>query len=228
MKEIEDWESVLRAAAELQEIVPGAVLVGGTAAAIHARHRISLDADHVVADLVQRFESLVEFLEGKAEWKTSRLQPPVMVLGRFHGVETGIRQLRRSLPLETTKVQIEDKTVVVPTPEEMLRVKGWLALTRNALRDYIDMVALAHFLGRERSTEALAMFDHCYRDNYRGREVSPLLQLARQLADPMPYDRQDIDLKHYKGIVAPWDDWGNIKTHCQELSYWMATIIAQG
>lgn len=227
MSEIEDWERLLRAAAELQDIVPGAVLVGGTAAAIHVRHRISLDADHVLPDLAQRFESLVEFLEGRAEWKTSRLQPPVMVLGRFHGVETGIRQLRRSLPLETTKAQVEDITVVVPTPEEMLRVKGWLALTRNALRDYIDMAALSSFLGKTKSTEALRSFDDCYRDVYRGGEVSPLLQLARQLADPVPYDLQDIDIKNYKGIVAPWDHWENIKKHCQELSCWIATMIAQ-
>jgi len=222
-----EWEKVLKAAAQLQEIVPGAVLVGGTAAAVHARHRISLDADHVLADLVGRFESLVEFLEGKAEWKTRRLQPPVMVLGHFHGVETGIRQLRRSQPLETTRVQIEDRSVVVPTPEEMLRVKGWLALTRNALRDYIDLAAISRFLGKERSAQALARFDTCYRDIYRDKEVSPLLQLARQLAEPLPYDLEDIEIKNYKGIVAPWDTWENIKKQCGKLSYWITNVIAK-
>jgi len=222
-----DWERVLRAAADLQEIVPGAVLVGGTAAAVHARHRISLDADHVLADLSERFESLVAFLEGKAEWKTRRVQPPVMVLGHLQGVETGIRQLRRSRPLDTTTVQVEEQTVVVPTPEEMLRVKGWLALTRNALRDYIDMAALSRFLGREKSSEALSLFDQCYRDIYRDKEVSPLLQLARQLAEPLPYDLEDIDIKNYKGIVAPWDTWENIKKQCEELSYWITMIMVQ-
>lgn len=99
-----DWERLLKAAAELQQIVPGAVLVGGTAAAIHARHRISLD---------------------------------------------------------------------------------------------------------------------------REREVLPLVQLARQLAEPNPYDREDIDIKGYKGIVPPWDKWENIKKQCEELSYWITTFIAQ-
>ncbi len=37
----EEWERVIRAAARAQTIVPGAVLVGGTAAAIHAGHRFS-------------------------------------------------------------------------------------------------------------------------------------------------------------------------------------------
>jgi len=35
--------------------VPDAVLVGGSAAAHHADHRVSFDDDHVVTDLRQRF-----------------------------------------------------------------------------------------------------------------------------------------------------------------------------
>src|SRR6218665_2332053 len=40
-----DWELVLSCAARLQRILPDAVLVGGTASAIHAEHRFSRDAD---------------------------------------------------------------------------------------------------------------------------------------------------------------------------------------
>ena len=36
---VPDWEAVLSSAARLQEILPDAVLVGGTAAALHAGHR---------------------------------------------------------------------------------------------------------------------------------------------------------------------------------------------
>lgn len=50
-----DWELVLSSAARLQRILPDAVLVGGTASAIHAEHRFSRDADHVLTDLRQRF-----------------------------------------------------------------------------------------------------------------------------------------------------------------------------
>ena len=45
-----DWELVLSSAARLQRILPDAVLVGGTASAIHAGHRFSNDADHVLTD----------------------------------------------------------------------------------------------------------------------------------------------------------------------------------
>jgi hypothetical protein len=43
-----DWELVLSSSARLQRILPDAVLVGGTASAIHAEHRFSRDADHVL------------------------------------------------------------------------------------------------------------------------------------------------------------------------------------
>ena len=39
---------VLASAARLQEVVPDAVLVGGSAAALHAGHRDSFDHDHVL------------------------------------------------------------------------------------------------------------------------------------------------------------------------------------
>lgn len=58
-----EWERLLSSAARLQEILPGAVLVGGTAAAIHAEHRFSLDADHVLTDLRVRFDEVLGQLE---------------------------------------------------------------------------------------------------------------------------------------------------------------------
>ena len=45
------WEELLSSAARLQKIVPGAVLVGGTAAAAYAHHRVSVDHDHALSDL---------------------------------------------------------------------------------------------------------------------------------------------------------------------------------
>ncbi len=45
-----DWEKVLFAAAYLQKILPEAVLVGGSASALLARHRFP-GCDHVLTDL---------------------------------------------------------------------------------------------------------------------------------------------------------------------------------
>ena len=85
----EDWERVIRAAARVQAIVPGAVLVGGTAAAIHAGHRFSMDDDHVVRDLASSYEAILAALEEAAGWRTERIQYPKQILGRLEGVDTG-------------------------------------------------------------------------------------------------------------------------------------------
>ncbi len=54
-----DWEQVLASAAHLQRTLPGAVLVGGSAAAMYAAHRLSTDTDHVLTDLRQRFDQVL-------------------------------------------------------------------------------------------------------------------------------------------------------------------------
>lgn len=61
-----DWELVLSSAARLQRILPDAVLVGGTASAIHAKHRFSRGADHVLTDLRHRFDEVLAELESVA------------------------------------------------------------------------------------------------------------------------------------------------------------------
>ncbi len=74
-----EWEIVLSSAARLQRILPDAVLVGGTASAIHAKHRFSRDADHVLTDLRSRFDAVLAELESVAGWKTARVQRPVQI-----------------------------------------------------------------------------------------------------------------------------------------------------
>ena len=65
-KPIPEWERLLSSAAHLQKIVPGAVLVGETAAATYAHHRISVDHDHVLTDLRERFDEILSDLESVA------------------------------------------------------------------------------------------------------------------------------------------------------------------
>ena len=223
---IEEWERVVSAAADLQNLVPGCVLVGGSATAIHAKHRLSMDADHILGDLKERFENLLEFLEKHKDWKTARIQPPKLILGNFLGVETGLRQLIRSQPLETESVEFLGKTLTIPTKGEMLRIKAWLIVTRNATRDYIDFAAISRILGDQKVVDALEKFDRYYQDVYRGSEVAPLNQLARQLAEPKPYDLDEIDIADYKGIAPPLDRWENISEVCTRVSAILSGLLA--
>ena len=86
-EELPDWEKLLAAERHLQALVPGATL------------------------------EVLARLEAVAGWHTARVQPPVLILGRLNGVQTGIRQLLRTEPLETEMVQ----GLRVPTLAEMTR-----------------------------------------------------------------------------------------------------------
>ncbi|WHZ09581.1 MAG: hypothetical protein OJF60_000020 [Burkholderiaceae bacterium] len=215
-----DWELVLSSAARLQRILPDAVLVGGTASAIHAGHRFSRDADHVVPDLRHRFDDVLAQLESVAGWKTARVRRPVQILGSLDGIETGVRQLIREEPLETTTVNLHGSPITVPTEGEILRIKGILILKRNATRDYIDFVAMAHHMGEERAANSLQSFDRLYpQDNGE----SPLQQLQVQLANALPYDLEDVgaELREYKNLDPRWHQWEAVKAACSHL----ATVI---
>src|SRR3990172_6009813 len=191
------WQRVLAAAARLQQLLPDAVLVGGTAAATHASHRVSFDDDHVLTDLRERFDEILDHLEQADGWVTARVNRPVLILGSLDGIETGVRQLVRRRPLEVEEVETPVGTLRVPTPDERLRIKAWLILRRNATRDYLDFVALADRLGVDAAASLALGLDDFYEDQIGagGRRIAT--QLAKQLADPAPYDLSHIDLLTY-------------------------------
>jgi hypothetical protein len=198
-----DWEHLLAAERHLQYLVPGTILVGGTAAALHARHRVSLDGDHVLDDLRDRFDAVLTTLEAVAGWQTHRVQRPVLILGQLDGMLTGIRQLRRTQPLEVEEVD----GLRVPTLAEMARIKAWLLATRHTVRDYLDTVVLFERLGSNGVIRALGSFDAIYR---QGPDVSPLAEVAERLAAAAPADVAEIDLAQYRGLQPPWNEWSHV------------------
>lgn len=209
-----EWERVLSAAARLQHILPDAVLVGGTAAALYAGHRRSADADHVLTDLRDRFDQVLAQLESVAGWKTARIQRPVQILGSLDGIETGIRQLIRDEPLETTQADILGTALTVPTLAEILRIKGVLILKRNATRDYLDFVALGAQMGDDAVVAALRPFDRLYP---QPNAESATQQLLIQLSDPIPYDLEEHRLSEYKNLAPKWHDWSAVKSEASRL-----------
>ena len=210
-------KSVLEAAARLQELVPDAVLVGGTAAAFHAGHRVSLDDDHVVADLRERFEEVLAALEDTDGWVTARVERPVLILGRLDGVETGVRNLIRRRPLEVEEAAVGDRTLRVPTLAEIARIKAWLCLVRNATRDYLDFAALADRLGEDRAAGVVARMDDFYADQLGPGSRRVATQVAKQLAEPRPGDLSDVDLASYRKLERRWQDWGAVSDVCRRV-----------
>jgi hypothetical protein len=170
--DLPDWERLLSAERHLQALVPGTVLVGGTAAALHAGRPQSLDGDHVIEDLRSRFDEVLAALEAAAGWQTARVRWPVAILGRLDGVMTGIRQRRRTRPLESEVLA-------------GLRVPTLYAQSSGA---------------------------------------SPLVEVVERLATAAPTDAPDVDLRSYKGLVAPWNDWEHLAGRGR---HW-AGILARG
>ncbi len=214
-------QRVLASAARLQEVVPDAVLVGGSAAALHAGHRDSFDHDHVLSDLVDRYEVVLEAVEAADGWATSvrASRPPFTIMGRLGGVEAGLRQMRRTRPLETLEVDVgKDAKVVAPTAAESLRVKAFLVVQRNVVRDYLDVVALADHIGHEAAVAILSDIDSYYDD--RSEEWgSVLTSLVLALADPKPRDTDVIDeLPRYKALDKRYHRWNDIVDVCRMLA----------
>jgi Nucleotidyl transferase AbiEii toxin, Type IV TA system len=200
--------ALLESAAHLQRLVPGAVLVGGSAAILYADHRESRDHDHVVADLADRFEMVLEAIEEDEGWATNRVTPGKVILGNLDGVEAGVRQMIRRVPLEVSVVSVPSGgEVTVPTIEETLRIKAFLIVRRNQTRDFLDLAALAELAGVERAARALARIDDYYADQH-GEGEGVASQLVRQLAEPKPADRSVVDqLPSYRRLRKRWHDW---------------------
>lgn len=215
-----DLQPVLRSAARLQEVVPDAVLVGGSVSAAYAGHRISFDHDHVL-DLQGRYEAVLEAVEATDGWATSvrASKPPMTIMGRLGGIEAGLRQLRRKVPLETVIAELPGgQRIRIPTIEEALRVKAYLVVQRNQVRDYLDVAALADRIGPQPAAHVLAGIDAYYVDR-SGDDESVVSALAPRLANPSPRDRRTLDdLPRYKGLAERWQDWGETRRVCADLA----------
>lgn len=214
---------VLGSAAKLQEAVPDAVLVGGSAAALWANHRSSYDHDHVLEDLAARFETVLQAVEATDGWVTNRVTPGKIILGELGGIESGVRQLIRRVPLEVVEVVLPSgQTLRVPTPDEILRIKGYLIVRRNQVRDYLDVAALSDRYGISHAADVLGHIDDYYSDQRGAGAEGVATQLARQLAAPKPADARTVtQLSQYKGLDARWADWKNVTDVCRSVAVGM-------
>jgi hypothetical protein len=214
-------QRVLESAARLQQLVPDAVLVGGSAAALHAGHRESFDHDHVLVDLDQRYAQVLDAVEASDGWATSvrASRPPMTIMGSLDGIQAGLRNLRRTRPLETVSIEVAPgANVTAPTAEEALRVKAYLVVQRNAVRDYLDVVALADHIGVDHAGEILRHIDDYYDDRSQ-QAGSVRTSLALALAHPKPVDVDVIaELPRYRGLDPRWHDWSSVVAACRDLA----------
>jgi hypothetical protein len=215
----DQFAALMESAAHLQRLVPGTVLVGGSAAILYADHRESRDHDHVLPDLAERFEMVLEAVEEDEGWATNRVTYGKVILGNLDGIEAGVRQMLRKAPLEVTEIELASGAeVTVPTLEETLRIKAFLIVRRNQTRDYLDVAALAAVVGVDPAAEVLGQIDEYYADQAEGDD-GVASQLARQLGEPQPADTQVItQLPSYRRLRKEWKDWDAVTSILGEVA----------
>lgn len=211
-EEQSQFRRVLAEGAELQRQLPWLemVMVGGSAAALHARHRYSDDTDHVTHFLQEQFDVVAETLAEWDGWKTNRLNRPVMILGERHNVQLGVRQSRRTVPYE----KMQAAGMWVPTVGEALRIKAYLLSNRKATRDFLDVAALADVLGDEPAVEALSYLNLLYEPVGNQTRLTKFAEVCQQ----EPLDLSRVDLGMYRGIVEPYSRWEYVSTRCREIA----------
>jgi hypothetical protein len=155
-----------------------------------AGHRISFHHDHVLRDLGKHFDEANAALESIVGWRTKRRIRGKLLPGEVDGIDAGLRNQRRSAPLETASVKARGgRTLKIPTIEEMLRIKAFLIVERNATRDYLDVAALSHHLGKPRSVTA----------------IEPMRYLYAEFAGEA-------------GDIPPWNDWRAVESQCRSVA----------
>lgn len=207
-----DFEAVIAEGGALQAHLPWLrlICVGRTAAALHAGHRYSTDADHVGLDVRDQFEEMKIALTDWEGWKTKRVRRPVSILGERHGIRLGVGQQRRRFPLDATKV----KDLWIPTAEETLRIKAWMMAERGATRDFLDVAALGDLLGAARASEALAPLSDLY--DAVGTETATMR--FAQAAMGRPTDEDVVDLRAYRGLAARYQDLEYVVRRVREIA----------
>ena len=164
-------------------------------------------------------------LEAQPEWKTARVTPPVLILGSIDNVEEGFRQLRRKAAIETQAMQTEAGSLTIPTLDEMLCMKAFLAYDRHATRDYIDFAALTECVSPDLVLASLKKLDTRYRELQTG---SVALEVAKALSASAPFDLDESELPRYKGISGKWQRWETTRLLCQKFGGLLGEALVRG
>ncbi len=211
------WDEVLSVACRFQNLFNrNPVLVAGTSIEINNNN------GRILNNLKENYQEILDILDNVVGLKTNRIQKTVSISGSLDGIETGIWQLRRTTPLEKRTYTLKQNSFIFLTEAELLRIKGFLILMRNATRDYLDFLAMVDYLGIKKSLNALLNFDELYQDIYN-KENSAIFQLTLQLSKLMPYDLKDISLQECKFLRDKWQNLDNLENFANSFSFYLFT-----
>jgi len=208
-----DFSRVVASGVALQQHLPWMELiaVGGTAAALHAGHRVSYDVDFVSRNLRGNFAATLAAVTEWSEWTTNRSTPDKIILGEYNAVKLGIRQAFRQTPIQT----IEKQGLRIPTLPECFKIKAYLVCQRGATRDFVDACALFDQLPPTLVGTLFAEMDKDYPSDdqlSRATHFAAAVRLG-------PKDEADVELSSYKQLHSPYNNLrGYILPRLEEVS----------
>ena len=216
---------VIRVGVRANGEVPGSVALGGAVCALFAQHRASIDIDFVLTDLKERFQEVREHLFELPGWQEARFKVPVLILGSLDGVEVGYRQLRRTVPLETQELETPEGTLTIPTLEELLRIKAFLAYERNYTRDFVDFAELSCLLQPDKTVEALSVLDEKFRWE---KQPSIIVEVTKAMLRPDPHDRATHGFETLRLLQPKLQTWNEVAAQCREIGRLLSIRLLGG
>jgi hypothetical protein len=216
---------VIRVGVRANREVSGSVALGGAICALFAQHRASIDIDFVLTDLKERFQEVRDHLFEVDGWQEARFRVPVLILGSLDGIEVGYRQLRRTMPLETQEIETPEGTLIIPTLEELLRVKAFLAYERNYTRDFVDFAELSCLLEPETVVETLSVLDEKFQWE---KQPSMIIEVTKALLRPEPHDRATHDFETLRLLTPKLKTWDEVAAKCNAIGKLLSIRILGG
>ena len=68
-------------------------------------------------------------------------------------------------------------------------------------------------------------FDETYR---QPSGASPLAEVVERLASAAPADLAEIDLRHYRALQPPWNEWGHVAARGRHWAQVLARVVLEG
>lgn len=221
----QELAQVISAGARANRLVPSAVATGDSICALYSHHRISIDVDFVVQTLRERFDEVRELLLDHPDWREARVRAPNFIGGSLDQVEIGFRQQHRQTPIETVEIQTAQGGLLIPTVDEMIRIKALLAYERNYIRDFVDFSELASLLPRSNTISAILEIDAKF-----GWERRPtvILEVIKALVHCEPRDYDTHGFGTLRLLTPTLKSWEAVKETCQEIGETLAETVIEG
>jgi hypothetical protein len=213
------WRGILDAVLAVQELLPGATMIGGSAVTAHTGHRLSGDADLVLRHLDRDWQQVRGELEDLQEWITDYPKIPTNLMGRYGQARVSVRKLNRLRDIELAEVSYQGRVLRVAAPDELVRMKALALLARNLVRDYVDLVALDAGLRAVGGSAAgaVAAFDDYYREHRSAGSLAR--QVVAALADPRPREGDpQAALDELAALREDLRDWEQVRLRCQRIA----------